>query len=80
MEPVVSFHGRQQAVGHSVRENELDVLGTEILEIVVVSVHRLEAVGSIWSDVHEEGQVQKMVVDLGVSCQSPVQVEVSRLV
>ena len=78
--PVLAFHRLHQAVGHSVRQNDLQVLAfVVVLKVVVVLVGRHQTVVHFRSNVKEKRKVQFVIVDLRVSCQSPVYVEVPSL-
>lgn len=81
LEPVVAFHSLEQAVRHAVAQYELHILVLEVvLKEVIVLVWRLKAVMVVRTDVEKERQVELVVVDLWVSCEPPVDVEVASFV
>ena len=81
LEPVVALHGLEQAVRDAVTQHKLHVLVFEVvLEEVIVLIWLLQAVMVVRADVEEERQVEFVVVDLWVSCEPPVDVEVARFV
>ena len=81
LEPVVALHGLEQAVRHTIAENKLHIFVLEVvLKEVIVLVWRLKAVMVVRTDVEKERKVELVVVDLRVSCEPPVDVEVASFV
>ena len=78
---MVALHGLEQAIRHAVAENELHILVFEVvLKEVIVLVWLLKTVMVVRTDVEKERQVELVVVDLRVSCEPPVDVEVASFV
>lgn len=71
-EPVQSFHCSHHAIRDTIREDELDILRTIILEVVIMNIDWFSAMGLIRSNVSKEGEIEKMVMDLRISSQAPV--------
>jgi len=76
LEPSLTLHSLHEAVWHSIRDDELEILAlVVILEVVVVLIVRHQAVASFGTNVEEESEVKLMVVNLGISCKAPIDIE-----
>ncbi len=74
----MTLHGFHEAVRNAVGHNELEVLAlVVVLEVVVVLIRRHKAVVGLGSNICKEGKIELMVVNLWISCQTPVQQEVT---
>ena len=72
VEPIQALHCREHAIGDTLGEDELNVLGTKILEVVIMHIDWFNAVGLVGANVKKEGKIKKMLMDLGICNQAPV--------
>jgi len=78
LEPILALHRLKETVRHSVTHYKLHVLVLKVvLEEVVVLVSRHQTVVMLRTHIEEKREVKLVVVDLGVGCHSPVQVEIA---